>query len=310
MAQEKKWDRASFLVFLLPFFEQTAVYESIPDAIKKFQNDNPTQPPMVYRVINPKIAPFVCPTDPNMSKRVSEDPTWTNYRGCLGDLIVARNNSDQQAHYTRRSWLVDGRIEERGMGSIQDGTSNSIMLIEGLVHDGSQGLNSTGMFSPTGGDYRVRVAGRIPTYYNQRPDACLNLKGPNFQFLNPQQETLNGLDPWGNGHNLGQRAWDDFHHTVGIHTLLPPNSPSCHDDWRYALISASSMHTGGVNVAMHDCATRFVPETINTQNLDLAAFNNGSWDGPEDVVDSSGRQFSYGVWAELGAINSGRSTSL
>ena len=196
------------------------------------------------------------------------------------------------------------------MASIFDGTSNTIMLIEGIIHDNSGILNETENSSPTGGDYRMRIAAHAPAYYNQRPDGCYNLKGPRYQFLNPLQETLNSRDGSGQGHNLGARAWDGYPHTVGIHTLLPPNSPSCHDRWDYAWISASSMHVGGVTVALHDCATRFIPETIQTGNFDKAAYNDGSWDAPDTIQDGNGDAFSYGVWAELGAINSGRSVSL
>jgi len=301
ISDAKRWNGSSFLVLLLPFFEQSAIYDSIPENTQPFQSSKQ------------KVGPLLCPTDPNVSNRSSDDPTWTSYRGSLGDLLAARH------HITPRSWLVygqgdrlentQGRGSTRGIGSITDGTSNTIMLIEGLVHDNSGTMNSAAHTSPTGGDYRMRIAARVTTYYNQRPDNCYNLKGPNKQFLNPQQTTLNSRDAHGQGHNLGTRAWQGFHHTTGIHTLLPPNSPSCHDEWTYALISASSMHSGIVNVVFHDASTRSVPETINTQNLDRSAFNNGSWDAPGDVRDSSGNTFSYGVWADLGAINSGRSTS-
>jgi len=292
----KGWGtHTSFLLLLTPYFEQGAVYDSIPD------NAVP------HAVSKQKIAALLCPSDGNVSGRADTDPTWTSYRGCLGDLMAARH------HLAPRSWLDQGpNPQGRTMGSITDGTSNSMMLIEGLVHDKSQTLASTARSSPTGGSYLTRMADGVPAYYNQRPDRCFSLKGPNKQFSNPLQPTLNGLDANGHGHNLGQRAWQAWQHTVGINTLMPPNSPSCHDqsgaNW-FAWVSASSMHTGGVNVVMHDCSTRFVSETVNTQNLNRAAFNSGSWDAPSDVRDGDG-PFSYGVWADLGAINSGRSVSL
>ena len=303
LADGKPLIQPSFLVFLLPYFEQSAVYDGMPAGEAPYSSSKQ------------RIASLLCPSDPNVSMRGQNDPTWTCYRGCLADLVVA------VWHKSPRSWLSFGkdndtnkRSDMRGMQSITDGTSNSIMLIEGLVHDCSEGDSAT-TASPTGGNYRTRIATGVATYYNQVPNNCLALKGPNNQFLNATQNTLNGRDASGHGHNLGTRAWHNFHHTTGIHTLLPPNSPSCHDNWSHALISASSGHPGGVNIALHDCATRFVPETVNvnTQNLGKSVRNSGlydGWDGPSNVIDNDGNEFSYGVWAELGAINSGKSVSL
>ena len=295
IVQAKRFNTASFLVLLLPYFEQGAIYESIPE-------DQET-----FRTVKVTVSSLLCPTDPNSRAR-GDNPTWTNYRGCLGDLLVARD------HRNPRGWLSTGtlpadRQDSKTMASISDGTSNSIMLIEGLVHDSSAQHTNQGTSSPSGGDYRMRIATGLPAYYNQVPNRCLALKGPSFRFSDPAQPTLNSRDDDGHGHNLGQRAWQDFHHTTGIHALMPPNSPSCHDNWRYSWISASSMHPGGVNVVLLDSAARFVPETINTQNLDRAAYNGGSWDASSTVRDSEGNAFSYGVWADLGAINSGRSVS-
>jgi hypothetical protein len=287
---QKNWGRASFLVFLLPYFEQSALYSSIPE--------NQT----VHASSKQTVGALLCPSDPNSRSRRADDPTWTNYRGSLGDLLGGPH------HRAPRSWLSIGS-DSKGIESVTDGTSNSIMLIEGLVHDSSEQHYNAGISSNTGGDYRVRMATGLPAYYNQVPNRCLSLKGPNNQFLNPLQATLNGLDDSGHGHNLGTRAWDRYHHTTGIHTLMPPNSPSCHDQWDHAWVSASSMHPGGVSVSMHDCATRFVSETVGTQNLDRACTIPGTWDPPATVSDNNG-MFSYGVWAELGAINSTASPSL
>ena len=299
LSDARNLQQSSFLVFLLPYFEQSAVYDNMPSGMAP------------YRSSKQRIASLLCPSDSNVSVRGVDDPTWTSYRGCLADMVVA------VWHVSPRSWLSFGkdndtnnRSDMRGMASVTDGTSNSIMLIEGLVHDCSEGHHLDSISSPTGGNYCTRIAHDVTVYYNVAPNTCFALKGPNKEFLNPLLPTLNGKDDSGHGHNLGTRAWNHFHHTTGIHTLLPPNSPSCHKEWSYALISASSAHPGGVNVVLHDCATRFVPETINTQNFDKAAYNNGSWDGPSYVTDNNGNGFSYGVWAELGAINSGQSVSL
>jgi prepilin-type N-terminal cleavage/methylation domain-containing protein/prepilin-type processing-associated H-X9-DG protein len=307
IAEAMGWPNTSFLVFLLPFFEQSAVYDNIPT------NASP------YRESKQSIASLLCPSDPNVSLRLPTDPTWTSYRGSLGDLL-----GDYRLN-TPRGWLTAGS-HHRGIQSVADGTSKTIMLIEGLLHDRSESeMSSDVCLIPEpvmGGDYRVRIAVGVPAYYYRVPENCLALKGRGNQFKNSDQFTHSGMDRDGShGLNLGTRAWSSFHHTVGIHTLLPPNSPSCDGwsfgspgwDFAYAWISASSMHPGGVNVVMLDGATRFIPATINTQNLDRSVRRSGIDDDkapPSTVVDDDGNPFSYGVWADLGAINSGKSASL
>jgi hypothetical protein len=195
-----------------------------------------------------------------------------------------------------RSWLSAGE-QIRTFASITDGTSNTIMLSEGIVHDSSDGA--------LGGNYKMRMATGVPAYYNRVPLNCLSLKGPNFEFLDPNQPTLNGYEAFSlsHGHNLGQRAWDFYQHTVGFHTLLPPNSPSCHDQWEYALVSASSNHAGGVQAAKMDASVSFISETIHTENLDQASTTTSTWEPPAYPSNPTLGMFSYGVWASLGSIN-------
>lgn len=276
--------RGSWLLPLMPFIEQAALYEDTRDRTP------------AYRYGRAKINALLCPSDGNSDAWTDNDCTWTNYRGSLADL--ACRNYDNSL----RSWLTVG-TSTRSMGAITDGTSNTIMASEGIIHDNSMGA--------PGGNYKMRMATGIPTYYNQVPDRCLSLKGPNNSFLDPNQPTLNGYEAGtsSHGHNLGQRAWDYYPQTVGFHTLMPPNSPSCHDNWDYAWVSASSNHTGGVQVALLDGSVRFISETINTQNLNRASTIPGTWEPPSVPSDGDGT-FSYGVWASLGSINGGESVAV
>jgi prepilin-type processing-associated H-X9-DG protein len=93
-------------------------------------------------------------------------------------------------------------------------------------------------------------------------------------------------------------------------TVIAPNGPSClkHDDMR-GFATASSFHSGGVNVGLADGSTRFVSETIDTGNQDgylgqgqssANASNPVMYDGPS----------TYGVWGAMGSISGGDSTTL
>jgi prepilin-type processing-associated H-X9-DG protein len=100
--------------------------------------------------------------------------------------------------------------------------------------------------------------------------------------------------------------WADAHSVyTQWHVVLPPNSPSCGnaaEDW--LLVSASSYHPGGVNVAMSDASVRFISETIDTGNLTTTeaplAVDPAR---PQDYAGASLR----GVWGALGSSR-GRET--
>jgi type II secretory pathway pseudopilin PulG len=279
---------ASFLLLLMPYMEQSAIYDAIASNTANFAYGVPAG--------KANISALLCPSDGNTKLRTETDCTWTSYRGSLADLACRYTLNSP------RSWLGVGE-QIRTFASITDGTSNTAMLSEGIIHDSSDGA--------VGGNYKMRIATGIEAYYNKIPDRCLSLRGPNFQFLNPNQPTLNGFESGSNshGHNLGQRAWDHFPQTVGFHTLMPPNSPSCQSNWEYAWVSASSNHTGGVQVARMDASVSFISETINTQNLGRASTVPGTWEPPSVPSDATGI-FSYGVWAEFGSINGGESPSI
>ncbi len=76
-------------------------------------------------------------------------------------------------------------------------------------------------------------------------------------------------------------------------TILPPNSPSC-GGGLYAsgngYYSASSSHSGGVNVLRADASVTFVADTVNC--------GNQNWTGSEPTGVSP-----FGVWGGMGSIN-------
>ncbi|MDR0705066.1 MAG: DUF1559 domain-containing protein [Planctomycetaceae bacterium] len=102
---------------------------------------------------------------------------------------------------------------------------------------------------------------------------------------------------------------------------IPPNSPSCDTNESSASAyhkggaSASSYHSGGVNVSFLDGSVRFISDTIQVKNLDVAC--EGTDLPPATPIAKNaganvaiGELFSYGIWAELGSINGGESTAL
>ena len=86
--------------------------------------------------------------------------------------------------------------------------------------------------------------------------------------------------------------------------ILPPNSPSCGphaENW--ALITATSYHPGGVNVALCDASVQFIPDTIDSGDPTDKA---GNYPGrPQDRQGPS----LYGVWGSMGSKNGGETIS-
>ncbi|MDR0609811.1 MAG: DUF1559 domain-containing protein [Planctomycetaceae bacterium] len=310
IAVNKNLTHCGFLPLLLPFIEQEPLYSELMDPNGSPQN--------IYRrtVANNRIIEtFICPSDMNYTIDVSytigvvaseANNTVTSYRGCRADL--AGSDVDVEADMSavnpdqlpmRRSWLHGGQFLG-GLELISDGTSNTIMLSEGIIHDGTA--------ATSGGNFKAKVAINAGGHYDgpsgKTPQDCLNLKGAGKQFASSTQAVLNDI-----GHNLGRRAWGHYVHFAYFHTLLPPNSPSCHNDWHQAWVSASSNHSGGVNVSLMDASVRFVTDMIQTENLNRAVTTQTPNAPPAYPYDSTGT-FSYGLWSELGSINGGETAKL
>ncbi|MDR1484913.1 MAG: DUF1559 domain-containing protein [Planctomycetaceae bacterium] len=292
---------------LLPYIEHEALYSLLLIPYKSGAAGDEGKRPLWDRTAgqNIRIKNFICPSDSNASIKINDSSgnTLISYRGSRADLVATEamgpdmhNSSDATTQFQlRRSWLRAGKYIG-GVELVTDGMSNSIMFSEGIIHDGTQ---------TPGGSYKANIATGISTYYNCVPQNCLNIKGNNGQFSNASQSKLGS-----HGRNLGRFAWDNCFQPVYFYTLLPPNSPSCQTDgsnqnsWIYGLVSASSNHTGGVNVSMLDASVRFINETIKTANLHrtIPSQTPQAHEPPAYPYDSAGR-YSYGLWAELGSIN-------
>ena len=312
--------RCGFFPLLLPYMEQQALYNAImiplpPDTYEW------NHTPMLNPAGSVALPALLCPSDGTGRSRFRAENrdthggryyhSITNYRGCRGDLLgndadgMAYPNGplhDAPQYNMPRSWLRAYQYS----GSfviVTSGQSNTIAFSEGLI---GRLENDGGI----GGTYGDAVAAGIEAYYDKVPALCLTVKGPNGQFRDPQQT-------WrGESHFLGGRVWENNPDVVTFYALLPPNSPNCGDIYS-AWISASSRHTGGVNVSFLDGSVRFVSNSIETENLHHSvATQPGSvhvgygimfpGNPPAYPVDDDGNRFSYGLWAELGAVNSDR----
>ncbi|MDR3199567.1 MAG: DUF1559 domain-containing protein [Planctomycetaceae bacterium] len=326
--------RAGWLALVFPYIEQAALFDAILN----------TAPPNNYlnetNQANVSLAALLCPSDAKGSTYSttatftgsvsSKTPIlWSNYRASRadlpgGDTLTSGDNtaiSPGICQSCPRAWCQFGRITV-DLAYITDGTSNSVLLGEGLIHDED---------NPT--DYRRNLANNIECLYYHPPQNVLNLKGSGREFLNPSQDivkasTTDRQNCPTRPLNLGRTAIGNYPSCAYFHTLLPPNSPSAYyKEFMLFQIAASSEHPGGANISFIDASVHFISDSINTKNLDKGGrkiirpnFNSAYADtygddrgnyAPAELIDpDTGERFSYGVWSELGTVNCGESTPL
>lgn len=292
-------DVYSFRVSLLPFIEQAPMYDRITgycsaaastDPYTWNQSDGSANIPLPWSggirmydgQMNPfayQISGYICPSDGNASQGENTDrPGYANYVGNRGDAWVG--------DYWResRGMFGPGDAGKTNIASVTDGTSNTIFVSETLTgHDGTD----TGLKSGIATSVTVR---------NTPPAQCLATRGPG--------NMLTGSTSNGKG-----RRWSDTRNYYGVFfTILAPNSPSCGTE-REALISATSNHTGGVNVGMCDGSVRFISDSVNAG--DPTKFLGEGMPGfvPSDPHQYTGPS-TYGVWGALGTRSGGEVAQL
>ncbi|MDR3198452.1 MAG: DUF1559 domain-containing protein [Planctomycetaceae bacterium] len=298
----KRLNRGTYLFLLLPFLEQQALYDSVMASAPA----SGTVDVHNHSVLRVKLDAFLCPSDGNWGLWEAGDFTPCNYRGSRADLATVCSGLSTTTDFRiPRSWLRTGSRWANedpiiggslgGLEMIADGTSNSVMYSEGIIYDRDT--------STTGGNYKARLVVNGVGWFAHIPQTCLNAKAG---MMNGTQTSYYYSDL---GHNVGMRAFDWYAFHCAFYTLLPPNSPSCtnatNTEWASdAVMSASSNHPGGVQISMLDASGRFISDSIQTKNLNLASTTQ---DYPNDATNG---QFSYGVWSELGSINGGENPSI
>ncbi|MDR1269468.1 MAG: DUF1559 domain-containing protein [Planctomycetaceae bacterium] len=222
------------------------------------------------------VAILHCPSDGD-SKQLSTQPQKrTNYATCVGDGWA--NN-----YYSNGVFRgMFGTLVWRDMSSCTDGTSNTAMISEMVIGAANPSeVVSVSTASIKQGAIRLDAA---PT----NPQTCFNYKSGN-------DVSGTKFNMWRGNTRFSGRMVDGG----GFATVLPPNSPSCagysptSDYYCSGLMSATSNHSGGVQVARIDGSVFFASETIDCGDLTAASPTAASGASP------------YGVWGALGSRNGG-----
>jgi len=323
-------ERISGFIALMPYLEQTALYQSIVsgsygvtfntvavEGLYDADVDDPDNPGTtivqnqgdfasvsVSTYMHSTLDPMICPSDGGGRSKGSNDQSRSNYRLCNGDYAVTWGGiqSDNAAVTLPANTTPVETVNRGAFGmhvwngfhSITDGTSNTLLASERCIETNARQAKQT-------------IYGTAQT----GPSTCYALKGPNGN-LGTTATPLSG-----NGHS-GKR-WSDGHpYFTGFNTILPPNAASCDvvDSNNRTIITPSSFHPGGVNVALVDASVKFCSDTVDYQSANGRALSAGAtnpWDTWHVVKDGaalldSGRS-GHGVWGAMGSRNGGESAT-
>ncbi|MDR1142388.1 MAG: DUF1559 domain-containing protein [Planctomycetaceae bacterium] len=276
-------------VMLLPFMEQTALYDAIgtsgtSNAVNGTTNysafgANPWD--KNYRPWLAKIPMRLCPSDPTGSEEDGIEVGLINYRACFGDYTVGWGQAAASNVTALRGCFI--KQHGRTLATITDGTSNTLIFGERLIGTTVPNLRLLN-------DFACPASGGT----DGTPAWCMGTIDPNDR--QKFKSTFNSY------HWSGREWAAGEYYYVGFTGILPPNAPSC-ILWSggYAndcIITLSSHHTGGVNVTLADASCRFLSNTIHHDGLSVAAWGAKTGNSP------------YGIIGALSTINGGENISV
>lgn len=253
------WQGYSVHTMLLPYMEQTNIYERVDWRLYWYQHP--------YSVRGAKIATLVCP-----SSRAAPASTsiWSGGPGS-NYAVSAGPTLEWVASKRQGPGCFSPQIETK-IADLSDGTSNTIMAAEVMTGDGD------------GGRYRPGEPVRNAQYGESRPWR--------WPFLGQDKIVTWGIKCESNkGHHLSSNGWGwfgaNYTQTV-MNTVVPPNwrYPTCiatgppgYASDRDGLYPARSEHPQGAMHAFADGSVHFISDNTNYDMYQAL----GTRDGGESV---------------------------
>lgn len=277
---------------ILPYMEQNNIYNlidfSAPTAVRMTQNGVPVN--RNFAAYNNAAALFLCPSDANTGRVISENNYRYNFGGST-PYAGAENTTRNNVHTT----MANG-FSCRGNGAFSIGDG---LRISAIV----DGLSNTCFFSErtkgSGKDLTVVRPTNVDiiTWPNRAnvmapPDTLFNdCRAPSTSALAPSPFHFNSAGRWLDGADFSNGWPFGFYSSTQYNHVAPPNwagydcgtfSAIPDAPGEHAIVSARSMHGSGVNAAFGDGSTKFIPNSIDVRVWRAV----GTRDEGETVADS------------------------
>ncbi|MDR1269811.1 MAG: DUF1559 domain-containing protein [Planctomycetaceae bacterium] len=283
------WNMYSYIIHLLPFVEQTARYEQIYSYCHSLDDDDATE-------FKGTVNCYFCPSDGNANKPSDSGAaaaglpghTKISYMACMGDAFGGTQEWNNNG--IKRGIFMGPHDKWTSFSTVTDGTSNTVAFSESVTYATMNGTDLKGNIAVLGAGTSITDG----NWSNNRAtirQQCLAARdsADSRQITNPAEDKFNC------------RGWDwrGAPPQNAFSTVLQPNSPSCAENtqpkYGQVLMTATSNHTGGVNVSMTDGSVRFISDTIDHG----AITNDGVTTGPSR----------FGVWGAIGSASGDESQS-
>ena len=263
------WNDWSANVMLLPYMEQGTLYNAINFTSGGADPGNRVN----TTIFRAKVNMLLCPSDID---RLSNVEGHHNYSGCAGTAPEAFFDNNKHGACDGLFFSVNN-ARPVGFRDMLDGSSNTAAYSEKVKGIGS-GFNGVDGVKPTSSIMSVNV------------DSTGKTNGV-FNDVNPMDYYLRCIKAapgtpaavYSTSGAISQGAyWFDGHAETGLYNhVMPPNTWGCDDadnSWvnDAAASTASSHHSGGVNLLMGDGSVRFIKQSIsNTTWWALGTRNGG-----------------------------------
>lgn len=271
------WRRFSGFIAMLPYIEQTPLFEQI--SADQTRNIGTVPWDGGYIPFRTRIPTLQCPSD--VGRFQTNVVATANYTFSRGDTTWDHNPDWAGNGGRGLRGAFTGVNPNTGSGHVAfraftDGLSNSLAMSERTVaQDGSNRVLDGGTLMRLGS-----------VFVRNNPSDCAS-----------PARIINRVYQGDVGRWAGRRWTDGATAFTGNTTVLGPNRASCtQNDWdgEDGIYEPMSRHTGGVNAVFADGAVRFIGETVDTGNSTLP---------PPD--STGGGPSPYGVWGAMGSIRGG-----
>ena len=285
------YGRFSGLTVMLPYLEQSALYNTF---ITNVENGAvPWSDGTQYATCN-QVNAFLCPSDGN-GKTTAGTRACTSYHLCRGDITL---NWDWNEF---RGAFSNGAQHIMSFADIIDGTSNTVFFSEAVIGTSRTTSKVKGGQVALGGAFNNGHTTDWGNFYFT-PAVCAATRGTDGEISTAYNVVTTG------DQLTGQRWGDAQNPYTLFYTILPPNSPTCaRGNEDCVVTTASSNHSGGVNVCLGDGSVRFISDTVDAGDQAEDLYNLVRDKArPQDF----GGKSPYGVWGALGSSAGSETVSL